>query len=78
MHVRPPPSAPPKRTEEEHSVLAIGIICAILVPAGAFLVYLHFTPTYSPTAVKRTPYAQVKKDDGPVRKTAEISFKFQM
>ena len=40
--VAPPPSGPPSRSEDDHVVLSIVIICIVMVPVGIFLAYLWF------------------------------------
>ena len=37
-----PPSGPPTRSEDDHVVLSIVIICIVLVPVGIFMAYLWF------------------------------------
>jgi len=85
----PPPSGPPPaRTEEEHSYLALIIILCIIVPVGAFLLYLHLehntrnsSSSKEKPQVARKPYAPVTTTDLqplPFQNTKEISFKFQM
>ncbi len=76
--VHPPPSAPPTKTEEEHSLLAIAIISAVLLPVGAFLVYLHYEHTHTPVEIAQRSYAAVTTADMPTPKTTALSFKFEM
>jgi len=84
----PPPSTPPPdRSEKDHSYIALIIILVITLPVGAFLLYLYLEQEAARTKGKRpqpaprttrTPYARVTRDDGPLRKTGDISFKFNM
>ena len=81
-----PPSAPPAdRSDEDHSYIALIIILVIALPVGAFLLYLHLEQHSarskakpSPTRQTRTPYVRVTRDDGPLRKTGDISFNLAM
>ena len=75
-----PPSGPPERSDEEHSYIALIVILSIIVPVGAFLVYLHFENNSSKKPkVARKPYTPVNMAEGlPKRKSGDISFKFEM
>lgn len=74
--VHPPPSAPPTRTEEEHFLLAIGIISAVILPIGAVLVYLHYYHKANPVQRSQKSYAAVTTADMPTPQTTALSFKF--
>ena len=75
----PPAPPPPSRSDEDHTLLAILIILAILVPMGAFLLYLRIDRAPTQQKGSKKPYSSVTTSDAPAPpKPAAISFKFDM
>jgi hypothetical protein len=77
-----PPPPPPSKSDEDHTLLAIFIILAILVPVGAFLVYLRVDNSNTPARPqsRSKPYRPIANTtDFPIsRKESRVSFKFDM
>jgi len=83
-----PPSGPPTRSEDDHVMLSIIIICVVLVPVAVFLLYLWVdrskpVPQAGTTKVPRSPrpskpYTRVTtKDDLGSRPASQVRFKIE-
>ena len=76
--VTPPPSGPPSKSDEDHTLLAIVIILAVLVPVGAFLLYLRCESMSAIPDNSGKPYRSITTNELPSRKGGNVSFKFEM
>jgi len=83
-----PPSGPPTRSEDDHVVLSIIIICVVLVPVAVFLLYLWMDrtkplPQAATTKAPRSPrpskpYRPVNtNEDLSSRPASQVRFKIE-